>query len=238
MAPLASSIIPALAHRPRNTYDNSTVISSTLAKAFQPPILKRASVLPARKKRKTTSYAEDAENNGRSDQAYGSDRPRVALGGLDINALKARRRDSGEIFRKSFSIPAKDAEKRIGSAPSLGMLRPANFVPRPLHDPCGEFAIVLYDPTIDDEPPPKIRESITHISGTNTVIEDQPEDKVVEKMEKKMKVHKSLAEILGIQKKTEPTEQPKVAVVIDPKIARILRPHQIEGVKVISLKSR
>lgn len=49
-------------------------------------------------------------------------------------------------------------EKRIGGAPSLGMLRPANFVARPLHDPCGEFAIVLYDPTIDDEPTPVIRE--------------------------------------------------------------------------------
>lgn len=148
-----------LAHRPRNTYENSSAISSTLAKPFHPPILKRASVLPARKKRKTTSYAEDIENDPSSDHSYGSDRPRVVLGGLDINALKARRRDSGEVFRKSFSIPVKDGEKRIGSAPSLGMLRPANFVPRPLHDPCGEFAIVLYDPTIDDEPPPKIRES-------------------------------------------------------------------------------
>ena len=54
------------------------------------------------------------------------------------------------------------------------------------------------------------------------------EDKVVSK------VHKSLAEILGIKKRGEPVEQPKVAVVIDPKIAKILRPHQIEGVKVFS----
>ena len=46
------------------------------------------------------------------------------------------------------------------------------------------------------------------------------------------KVHKSLAEILGIPKRGEPIDQPKVAVVIDPKIAKVLRPHQIEGVKV------
>jgi len=66
------------------------------------------------------------------------------------------------------------------------------------------------------------------------VIEDKPEEKAEEeKLEKKSKVHKSLAEILGIQKKGEPSEQPKVAVVIDPKIARVLRPHQIEGVKVV-----
>src|SRR5579862_2021634 len=228
----------ALAHRPRNTYENSLVISSTLAKPFHAPILKRASLLPARKKRKTTSYAEDIENDPTSDKSYSTDTPRVALGGLDINALKARRRDSGEIFRKSFSIPVKDGEKRMGSAPSLGMLRPANFVPRPLHDPCGEFAIVLYDPTIDDEPPPKIRESLSLYKFSDVVIEDKADEQAEEeKTEKKKKVHKSLAEILGIQKKGEPIEQPKVAVVIDPKIARVLRPHQVEGVKVALIKT-
>lgn len=61
------------------------------------------------------------------------------------------------------------------------------------------------------------------------VIEEKVEGTIVEK---KNKVHKSLAEILGIQKRGEPVEQPKVAVVIDPKIAGVLRPHQIEGVKV------
>jgi hypothetical protein len=47
------------------------------------------------------------------------------------------------------------------------------------------------------------------------------------------KVHKSLAQILGIPTRGQKTEQPKVAVVIDPKIAKVLRPHQIEGVKVV-----
>jgi DNA repair and recombination RAD54-like protein len=63
------------------------------------------------------------------------------------------------------------------------------------------------------------------------VTEEVPE--VVKKPESK--VHKSLAEILGIPKRGEQVEQPKVAVVIDPKIAKVLRPHQIEGVKVHSL---
>lgn len=63
------------------------------------------------------------------------------------------------------------------------------------------------------------------------VTEEVPE--VVKKPESK--VHKSLAEILGIPKRGEQVEQPKVAVVIDPKIAKVLRPHQIEGVKVIPL---
>lgn len=164
MPPLASSIPPsALAHRPKHTYENSTAISSTLSKPFHPPLAKRTSVLPARKKRKTTSYAEEDALDTSKDPAYAATGvTRVVLGGLDINALKARRRESGEIFRKTFAVPVKDnnaMEKRVGCAPSLGMLRPANFVSRPLHDPAGEFAIVLYDPTIDDEPTPKIPDS-------------------------------------------------------------------------------
>jgi DNA repair and recombination protein RAD54 and RAD54-like protein len=57
---------------------------------------------------------------------------------------------------------------------------------------------------------------------------------VVMEEEKKVesKVHKSLAEILGIPKRGQVVEQKKVAVVIDPKLAKVLRPHQIEGVKV------
>ena len=161
MPPLASSIPPsALAHRPKHTYENSSAIASTLAKRFCPPLAKRTSTLPARKKRKTTRYVDDSLDIASEDSAYSATGvTRVVLGGIDINSLKARPRHSGEIFRKAFTVPVKEksgTETRIGSAPSLGMLRPANFVSRPLHDPAGEFAIVLYDPTIDDEPPPKI----------------------------------------------------------------------------------
>lgn len=54
----------------------------------------------------------------------------------------------------------------------------------------------------------------------------------VQEVKQESKVHKSLAEILGIPKRGDVKEQPKVAVVIDPKVAKVLRPHQIEGVKV------
>jgi hypothetical protein len=170
MPPLASSIPPsALAHRPQNTYANSPLISSTLAKPFCPPLTKRASTLPSRKKRKLTSYAEDIPDDT-TDPTFTDGPARTVLGGLDINALKSRRRESGEIFRKTFIVPVKEngglaSEKRIGQAPSLGMLRPANFVARPLHDPAGEFAIVLYDPTIDDEPTPKIADGMVCCNG-------------------------------------------------------------------------
>jgi len=60
---------------------------------------------------------------------------------------------------------------------------------------------------------------------------------VVVEEEKKVesRVHKSLAEMLGISKRGEVVEQKKVAVVIDPKLTKVLRPHQIEGVKVSHL---
>lgn len=43
-------------------------------------------------------------------------------------------------------------------------------------------------------------------------------------------VHKSLAEILGLKKQVE-DKHPRIPVVIDPKLSKILRPHQVEGVK-------
>lgn len=104
------------------------------------------------------------------------------------------------------------------AAPTLGMRRGATFVVKPLHDPSGEFAIVLYDPTIDDvaeEPATKSLEA--------AVEETQKIDEPI--------VHKSLADILGLKKDVE--ERPKVPVVIDPRLSKILRPHQVEGVKVL-----
>jgi len=168
------SVAPStLAHRRGHIHGNSTAISSTLARPFTPPLTKRSSVLPPRKKRKTTTYAEELADDAGDDPTYSSSgERRTPLGGLDINALKARRRESGDVFRTTFAVPLKckeGFEARIGSAPSLGMLRPANFIPRPLHDPAGEFAIVLYDPTIDDEPTPKIQDS-NSLSATPTLM--------------------------------------------------------------------
>jgi len=98
------------------------------------------------------------------------------------------------------------------------MRRGATFVAKPLHDPSGEFAIVLYDPTVDDvpeEPKPEDKEA--------------PQEQADAKLNEPL-VHKSLADILGLKKKVD--ERPKVPVVIDPRLAKILRPHQVEGVKV------
>jgi DNA repair and recombination protein RAD54 and RAD54-like protein len=52
-------------------------------------------------------------------------------------------------------------------------------------------------------------------------------------VKRESKTHKSLADLLGIPKKGQQPEEKKVAVVIDPKLVQVLRPHQIEGVKAI-----
>lgn len=129
-------------------------------------------------------------------------------------------KDKDLIFRAQFAIPLID--KSSGAfdpsrpAPSLGMRRGQGFVNKPLHDPSGEFAIVLYDPTIDEKPDPEAEQK---------KVEDKP------KLDVPI-MHKSLNEILGIKKQVE-GEIPKVPVVIDPRLAKVLRPHQIEGVKFL-----
>jgi DNA repair and recombination RAD54-like protein len=124
-------------------------------------------------------------------------------------------------FKQRFAVPLinKNIERYNSSRPSptLGMRRGATFVVKPLHDPSGEFAIVLYDPTIDDKP-----ESEAGEDGENQTNEEPKLDEPL--------VHKSLADILGLKKKVE--DRPKIPVVIDPRLAKVLRPHQVEGVKV------
>ncbi|TQS33728.1 hypothetical protein Golomagni_05916, partial [Golovinomyces magnicellulatus] len=91
--------------------------------------------------------------------------------------------------------------------------------PKPLHDRSGEFAIVLYDPTVHDKKEPATEESTTKSEEPQSSPQlDAP------------LVHKSLAEILGIKKQVT-SDNPRVPVVLDPKLAKILRPHQVEGVK-------
>lgn len=94
--------------------------------------------------------------------------------------------------------------------------------PRALHDPTSEFAIVLYDPTVDVIP--KIEEIKDEESDKSPTPEEDKDYKEEpdERPAKRRKVHKSLAEILGIV--TNPEEKlakyPDVPVVIDPKLAK------------------
>jgi DNA repair and recombination protein RAD54 and RAD54-like protein len=170
---------------------------------------------PPRKRRKV-NYKEDGA--GADDES----------GGFILNedsvALKDRFpvfkvKDKDAVFRAVFSVPLvnKSAFGASRQAPSLGMRRGLPFVNKPLHDPSGEFAIVLYDPTIDEKPGPDAAE--------------KPKEEEKPKLDEPL-MHKSLNEILGIRKEVE-GERPNVPVVIDPRLAKVLRPHQVEGVKFL-----
>ena len=177
---------------------------------------KRETALPPRKRRKV-SYKDADDGKGEDDGEAVEERE--VFGNLQVNRAFPvfKPKDKGVVFRARFSVPL--ANKDRGGydpqrpAPALGMRKSANFIARPLHDPTAEFAIVLYDPTVDDK---KIE-----------IIEEEGE---VPKLEVKQRVHRSLKEILGLdQEKVK--EKPKVAVVIDPRLSKVLRPHQIEGVR-------
>ncbi|KAG5438349.1 hypothetical protein PCANB_002837 [Pneumocystis canis] len=119
------------------------------------------------------------------------------------------------ILKKKFVVPIsnKESDKYWENRlpPILGTLRPRKFIPKPLHDPYNEFSIVLYDPSVDD-------------------LHNEEKNEILEKPQIERKMHKSLAEILGIKQQEK---YPNVAVVIDPKLSKVLRPHQIEGVKFL-----
>ena len=132
-------------------------------------------------------------------------------------------KDKGTTFRQRFAVPLANKALINSSrpAPTLGLRQGAVFVPKALHDPSGEFAIVLYDPTVDEKPKAANSEDR---SGPGDNEEPVPQLKVP-------LMHKSLSEILGLKK--EVVEHPKVPVVIDPRLAKVLRPHQVEGVKFL-----
>lgn len=97
---------------------------------------------------------------------------------------------------------------------SLGARPHPSLPPRPLHDPMADHAIVLWDPTIHDKPAANAEADAAEAKK----IEDRGP-------------HKSLKEILKIPDRNTKVEV-KVPVVIDPRLSKVLRPHQIEGVKV------
>lgn len=117
----------------------------------------------------------------------------------------------------------------------LGTRQAIDIPPRPLHDPMAELAIVLFDPTIDDVEAEREKARLQEIqAATEEVMSSQDKSNaVVEVKPIDRGPHKSLAEILNIKSKKDKVKIiEKVAVVIDPVLTKVLRPHQVEGVKV------
>ncbi|KAI9653443.1 MAG: DNA-dependent ATPase protein rad54 [Alyxoria varia] len=213
--------------RTSRLYGGTPQSSARLVRPFKCPgsaTAPRTSDKPARKRRKVSYAVEGGDGEG-DDGAY-TNNDRLALATRDVNRFPVfKPKDKGSTFRQRFAVPLKDKQSEE-SQPSrpLGLRQGATFISKPLHDPCGEFAIVLYDPTVDDKPVDL---------GADEGQENQDGEK---KEDEKTKldapvVHKTLADLLGLKKKVE--DRKRVPVVIDPRLAQKLRPHQVEGVKFL-----
>lgn len=231
---MGSEAVKKLPATPKETVSrsNSTDSVSRLVRPFKCPSTARSSDKPARKRRKI-NYVE-ADSAGVNDDDGGAfvSEDRQPLTPRDANRYPVFKvKDKDATFRQRFLVPMRNKKKTgeydaLRPAPLLGMRQGAVFVAKPLHDPSGEFAIVLYDPTLDDK-----AAVVDKAAKEEDEKKKKAEGKEVEapKLDAPI-VHKSLADILGLKKKVE--ERPRVPVVIDPRLAKVLRPHQIEGVKV------
>lgn len=226
--------------------------ASRLAKPFRVPFADRTNVLGASATKNDrlplrTARAKAVNYAGAEEGEFIDD-------SVDENGLLIRPKRKGALLsrtllkgdtifvnesklRRGFSVPfSKNNDKKEewltrGPPPPLGTKKKLVLPPRALHDPTSEFAIVLYDPTVDIIP--KIEEEIKEEEMKE---EAEKEEEEVEKKEEPLKkVHRSLAEMLGICRnpEEEASKYPDVPVVIDPKLAKILRPHQIAGVKFL-----
>ncbi|KAI7463817.1 DNA repair protein, partial [Hortaea werneckii] len=222
------NIAPAPQKPRARLYGGTPQSADRLVKPFKCPganTPSRTSEKPARKRRKV-DYTGGDNTAEDGDKPYSND-DRLALATRDVNRFPVfKPKDKDSTFRARFSIPLKNKDAGGYNAarppPLLGLRQGAVFVAKPLHDPSGEFAIVLYDPTVDDKPK-------KHQDDDGTQREEEQPEKA--KIEEPL-MHKSLADILGIKKKVD-DDRPRVPVVIDPRLAKVLRPHQVEGVKFL-----
>lgn len=201
------------------------------------------------------TYAEGVpatKSNGGDDQpwfdenSYGSNNLNKKINALHPRRVVGNADEKMVILTKKFTIPLKNKTNEWSpgprAPPPLGNRKKIYFPPRPLHDPFNELALVLYDPTIDVIPELKVEEEAAEAaakaskqeSGESTV---SPEPTQTQRPASRFKRYnnKSLNELLGISdEKEDPTLKfPNVPVVIDPKLTKILRPHQREGVRFL-----
>lgn len=225
--------------KPVDMFDSSRVLS----KPFKTPTILKQREQPQRK-RKKVSY-KGAQGNGsdddNDDENVGKKKRKTGRDGFEapcddntkyVRAFPVFSPKPFEEVSKKFVIPAiKNSDgEYVRQSPSniaLGIRPLTRLIPRPLHDPMEDHAIVLFDPTIDDRETDEERKAREK--------EEEKERLAKEAAAKNTGVYnphgKSLKELLGDPRKDR-QKHPKVPVVIDPKLGKVLRPHQVEGVKV------
>lgn len=254
--PLGSGAGVAKENRPPKITD----AASRLAKPFRVPFVNTnntrsdACALLERKARAGPKQYNDGDGEKGSDAAY-----TMALDDSDAYLVRPKRRgvllpramlqsdnldNCEKRLRKLFSVPfANDDARREQlntdfAPPPLGTRRKAVLPPRALHDPTSEFAIVLYDPTVDVIPGYEGQNarmpSVEPVLLLSSSLDAEAAEDASAKNKLNRRPQKSLAEILGICKDADSARKyPNVPVVIDPKLAKILRPHQVAGVKFL-----
>jgi DNA repair and recombination RAD54-like protein len=211
--------------------------SSRINKPFRPPSLARPAGVrdQPQRKRKRVSYKDaggddddddDAKKKKKNDR-FGDQGP-PPDNTQHFPVYKAKPFDEQAARRFSIPIMMRDGQvvPVMQSNISLGIRPAVNIIPRPLHDPMEDHAIVLYDPTIDDRETDEERKE-----RLKEEEKKKAEDEARAKSEGLWNPHKSLKDLLG-GSKDKKKRNDKVPVVIDPRLTKVLRPHQIEGVKV------
>lgn len=202
-----------------------TDLEARLAKPFRVPFKEKVQNV-MRRGTKRVNYAEAGE--GKENEPAYSEEDNVKRG-VRLGARPSLAESSTQVLSKRFVVPLKLKDALLMQPPPpLGTRRAIVLPPRPLHDPTLEFAIVLYDPTVDSNPDAPTTAKLPTPEAT-------PETEDGEPAPKRRKQHKLLAEMLGIVALPEEqaSKYPDVPVVIDPKLAKILRPHQVAGVKFL-----
>ncbi|TCD63616.1 DNA-dependent ATPase protein rad54 [Steccherinum ochraceum] len=215
--------------------------STRINKPFKPPTPSSSLVKPLRK-RKRVSYkgaGGDNDDGDSDDDGRKSKKKKTGKDGMpetprdnNIQEFPVFKAKSFDEMSKKFAIPAiKNSDgqfvHKVASNIALGIRPLANIIPRPLHDPMEDHAIVLYDPTIDNRETDEERRERLKEEGKERLAKEAQE-----KSAGMYNPHKSLKAILGggTDKKRAAG---KVAVVIDPRLSKVLRPHQVEGVKFL-----
>ena len=232
-----------ISQTPVRLYGPTSQTSDRLSRPFKCPgsasaaLNARTSDKPARKRRKISYIGADGGGGEDGEGTGYTNDDRLALPTRDVNRFPVfKPKDRDAAFRKRFSLPLQDKGRveeyaAAGTAPLLGLRQGKTFIARPLHDPCGEFAIVLYDPTIDGREKDLNDEGAKGSESQEQQCENE-RNSLTKAPLPVSSLHKSLADILGIKKPNDEKKK-EVAVVIDPRLAKVLRPHQIEGVRFL-----
>lgn len=241
--PYGSGAGVAKENRPPKILDSDT----RLSRPFKVPFARGSSLrVPERAARQGAKRYADNSVEGDNDSEPARTRRRGVL-------LPRAQGATGDALRRHFHVPfaADNAAKEQmapGAPPPLGTRRKISVPPRALHDPTSEYAIVLYDPSVDVFPaPPKEEEPAPQTVADSAESSPTPDASSVGGADnaspegspappdatrtRALRRNRSLAEILGLTTAAAP--HPDVPVVIDPRLAKILRPHQVAGVRFL-----